>query len=78
MDTNQRENAHCMCMFKYRCLSDSVIKKGQQQQQQQQQQQLFTIDPYKLFQFYFECKNMACFILYHAFQVHFCLTHLFY
>ena len=38
MDINQRENARCMYMFKYRCLSDSVIKKGQQQQQQQNQQ----------------------------------------
>jgi len=36
MDINQRENARCMFMFKYRCLSDSVIKTGQQQQQQQQ------------------------------------------
>jgi len=39
MDINKRENARCMYIFKYRCLSDSVIKKGQQQQQQQQQQQ---------------------------------------
>ena len=39
MDINQSENARRMYMFKYRCLSDSVIKKGQQQQQQQPQQQ---------------------------------------
>jgi len=37
MDINQRENARCMYMFKYKWLSDSVIKKGQQQQKQQQQ-----------------------------------------
>jgi len=39
MDINQRENARCMYMFKYRCLSDSVIRKGQQQQQQQTNKQ---------------------------------------
>jgi len=39
MDINQMENARCMNMFKYRCLSDSVIKKGQQQQQLQTNKQ---------------------------------------
>jgi len=37
MDINKRENARCMYMFKYRCLSDSVVKIGQQQQQTNKQ-----------------------------------------
>ena len=31
----------CMYMFKYRCVRDSVIKKGQQQHHHHQQQQSF-------------------------------------
>ena len=34
MGIRQRENPRCMHMFKYKCLSDSVIKKKRKEQQQ--------------------------------------------